>query len=56
MEDAKAIRKKVIDEFVAEIEKYFFKVEDSNFRPYLKNINVVSEPNIRNIAEELKER
>lgn len=56
MEDTKTIREKVIDEFVAEIEKYFFKVEDSKFRPYLKNINVVSEPNIRNIAQELKEK
>lgn len=49
------IKAKAIDEFVSAIEEYYFKVEDSKFRPYLKNVNVVSEPNIRKIAERLKE-
>ena len=48
------IRAKAIDDFVNAIEEYYFKVVDSPFMPYLKNINLVSEPNIRHIAEQLK--
>ena len=46
---------KAIDEFVREIEEYYFKVVDSPFMPYLKNVRVVSETNIRKVAEQLKE-
>ena len=49
------IRNRAIDEFVNAIEEYYFEVEDSKFRPYLKGINLVSEFNIRKIAEQLKE-
>lgn len=51
---AQEIRNKVIDEFVGKLEEYYFQVEDSVFRPYLKDINLVSEANIRKIAEQLK--
>ena len=51
----KEIRSNAIDEFVNAIEEYYFKVVDSPFMPYLKNVRVVSEANIRHIAEQLKE-
>ena len=52
----KKIRATAIDDFVSQIKEYYFTVEDSQFRPYLRGVNLISEPNINKIAEQLKEK
>lgn len=49
------VRSKTVDEFVAKSEEYYFKVDDSVFRPYLQSVNLISEANIKFIAERMKE-
>ena len=45
---------KAIDDFVNNCSEYYFTVADSQFRPYLRGVNLISEPNINKIAEQLK--
>ena len=51
----KAEYDKAIDDFVNACSEYYFNVDDSPFRPYLRDINIISQPNIEKIAEQLKE-
>ena len=52
------IRANAIDDLVSEIEKYYFTfystTEDSQCKPYLQGINLISQSNIKRIAERLK--
>ena len=48
-------RNKAIDDFVNNCSEYYFTVADSQSRPYLRGVNLVSKPNINKIAEQLKE-
>ena len=47
---------KAIDDFVDNCSEYYFNVDDSPSSPYLRNINIISQPNIKRIAEQLKEK
>lgn len=52
--ECKEIYNKAIDDFVNNCSEYYFTVDDSRFMPYLRDINIISQPNIERIAEQLK--
>ena len=47
---------RAIDDYVNNCSEYYFNVDDSQSSPYLRNINIISQPNIERIAEQLKEK
>ena len=47
---------RAIDDYVNNCSEYYFNVDDSQSSPYLRNINIISQPNIERIAERLKEK
>ena len=47
---------KAIDDYVNNCSEYYFNVDDSQSSPYLRNINIISQPNIERIAEQLKKK
>ena len=47
---------KAIDDYVNNCSEDYFNVDNSQSSPYLRNINIISQPNIERIAEQLKKK